>query len=94
MEWITIADWPGGTVADFDQAHAEKGDPDALVARYIGTFDGDLRIVAVWRSREGAEAFFAGMSEEISRRLAPRTKGVPTVAAFTAERSWTSSTVS
>lgn len=94
MEWITIVDWPGGSVADFDWAHTEKGDPDALVARYVGTFEGDLRIVAVWQSREGAEAFFASMPQEIGRRLAPRTNGIPTVAAFTSERSWTSTPVS
>ena len=88
MEWITIVDWPGGTVADFDSAHAERGDPDALLTRYVGTFEGELRIVAVWDSREGAEKFFANMPEEVARRLAPRTSGMPTVAAFTAERVW------
>lgn len=88
MEWITIVDWPGGTVADFDAAHAERGDPEALVARYLGTFDGDLRIVAVWESKDAAETFFANMPEAIARRLAPRTNGSPTVAAFTAERTW------
>ena len=86
MEWITIVDWPGGTVADFDSAHAERGDPDALIARYVGMFNGDLRIVAVWESQHGAEAFFANVPEEIARRLAPRTNGVPTVAAFASDR--------
>ena len=90
MEWITIVDWPGGTVADFDSAHAERGDPDALIARYVGMFNGDLRIVAVWESQQGAETFFANVPEEIARRLAPRTNGVPTVAAFTSERTWAS----
>ena len=89
MEWITIVDWPGGTLDSFDEAHAERGDPDGLIARYIGMFNGDMRIVAVWPSKDAAEKFFAGMPEDIARRLAPRTNGTPTVSAFTAERSWT-----
>ena len=56
MEWITIADWPGGTVADFDKLHAEHGDPDGLVARYCGVVNGDLRIVAAWESKAAARA--------------------------------------
>jgi hypothetical protein len=88
MEWITIVDWPGGTVAGFDEAHAEHGDPDGLIARYVGTFDGDMRIIAVWADKQAAERFFADMSDDVARRLAPRTNGTPAVAAFSAERSW------
>jgi hypothetical protein len=88
MEWVTVVDWPGGVVADFDAAHAERGDPEALIARYVGTYEGDLRIVAVWESKEGAESFFANVPEDIARRLAPRTGGTPVVAAFGADRTW------
>lgn len=85
MEWLTVVDWPGGTVADFDDAHGERGDPDGLVARYVGSYQGDLRIVAVWESQERAEAFFAGIPEDVALRLAPRSGGSPIVAGMGAD---------
>lgn len=91
MEWITIVDWPGGTLSEFDKAHAERGDPDGIVARYCGVVNGDLRIVAVWESRAAAERFFANMPADVAARLAPRTNGVPSVTAFEVERSFVDS---
>lgn len=88
MEWITIADWPGGTVPDFDKLHAEHGDPDGLVARYCGVVNGDLRIVAAWESKGAAERFFANVPTDVAARLAPKTNGVPNATAFDAERSF------
>lgn len=93
MEWITVVDWPGGRISDFDKARAEYGDPDGLVARYCGVVNGDLRIVAAWESKAAAERFFANMPADLTARLAPRTNGVPNVTAFEAERSFNRTSV-
>ena len=80
MTWITIVDWPGGTVPIFQELRALRGsDPDGLLARYAGETGDALRIVAVWENQQAAEAFFASMPQADAKRLAPASSGVPTV---------------
>ncbi len=89
MEWITIANWPGGKLAVFEELRAQRGeDPEGLLARYAGE-DGDgLRIVAVWESKAAAERFFASMPEAHAKRLAPASAGVPSVITLAAQDSY------
>ena len=88
MEWITIVDWPGGTLPVFEELHAERGDPEGLKARYTGEAQGALRIVAVWESKAAAERFFAGMQQADAARLAPASGGVPTVTTLESANSY------
>lgn len=89
MEWITIADWPGGTVSVLKELRATKDrDPEGLLARYAGETGDGLRIVAVWESKEAAERFFASMNEADAKRLAPHSGGVPTVSAIAAQATY------
>lgn len=89
MLWITVVDWPGGRIADFDREHADHGgDPPGIVARYCGTVGGSLRIVAAWESKDAADRFFAAMPADVKARLAPKTNGVPATTAFAAERTF------
>jgi hypothetical protein len=93
MAYITIADWPGGSLPVFEEEHASEvtrrgGDPDGLLARYVGEENKGLRIVAVWTSQTDAEEFFASLPEATARRLAPASGGVPSVTALTALNSY------
>jgi hypothetical protein len=88
MEWITIADWPGGKVEVFDEEHEKHGNPEGLIARYVGGSGNALRVLAVWESQEAAQRFFSTMPETAAARLAPDTNGVPTVSAFSADRAY------
>lgn len=89
MEYITIVDWPGGTLPAFEEEHASEvavrgGDPEGLLARYVGEDPKGLRIVAVWATQSHAEQFFASLSEATAKRLAPASGGIPSVTALTA----------
>lgn len=95
MEYITVADWPGGTLPAFEEQHAEEvagrgEDHDGLLARYVGEVNQGLRIVAVWASQTDAESFFASLPEAASRRLAPESGGIPSVTALTSLNSYVS----
>jgi hypothetical protein len=80
MEWITIVDWPGGTLSTFEELSTQRGsNPDGLLARYVGETGDALRIVAVWDNQQAAENFFASMPEADAKRLAPASSGVPSV---------------
>ena len=59
MSYVTVVDdSPAGTIENLDRLMTEiLPEPDGLVARYAGTVDGKLCIVAVWDSREHAETF-------------------------------------
>ncbi len=59
MSYVTVVDdSPAGTVENLDRLMTEiLPDPDGLAARYAGTVDGRLCIVAVWDSREHADTF-------------------------------------
>lgn len=93
MEYITIADWPGGSVSVFEEELTNEidrrgGDPGGLLARYVGEHNQGLRIVAVWESQAAAEGFFASFPEAAAKRLAPASGGVPSVAALTSLNSY------
>ncbi|MHA6785860.1 hypothetical protein ACVGOW_33425 [Pseudonocardia saturnea] len=59
MSYVTVVDdSPAGTIENLDRLMSEiLPDPEGLAARYAGTVDGKLCIVAVWDSREHAETF-------------------------------------
>jgi len=84
--WLTIADWPGGTIEVFDELSATHADDlhVGLLARYCGQLPDALRIVAVWASREDAERFFERLPAANRARLAPA--GAPAVSGFAAQR--------
>lgn len=92
MEWITIADWPGGKLSVLEELRTQRGeDPEGLLARYAGEHDDGLRIVAVWESKSAAEQFFASFPEGHARRLAPASGGVPRVTALESQSSYVAS---
>lgn len=66
MTYVTVVDdSPAGTVENLDKLMTDiLSEPDGLAARYAGMVDGKLCIVAVWDSREHAEAF-------MTQRLGP-----------------------
>lgn len=66
MTYVTVVDdSPAGTVENLDKLMSDiLAEPDGLAARYAGTVDGKLCIVAIWDSREHAESF-------MSTRLGP-----------------------
>ena len=89
MEWITIVDWPGGTLPVFEELRAKRGtDPDGLLARYVGETGDGLRIVAVWQTQQAAESFFTSMPEGDAKQLAPASGGVPSVSTLAAAESY------
>ena len=50
--------------------------PDGLEARYVGTTDGQLRIVALWESKEHADTFFAEtLPSVLAKALGPEPAG-------------------
>jgi hypothetical protein len=59
MTYITVVDnSPARTVENLDKLMTDiLPEPDGLAARYAGMADGKLCIVAIWDSREHAEAF-------------------------------------
>ncbi len=59
MTYVTVVDdSPAGTIENLDKLMSDiLAEPDGLVARYAGTADGKLCIVAIWDSREHAETF-------------------------------------
>jgi len=66
MTYVTVVeDSPAGTVENLDKLMGDiLPEPDGLAARYAGTVDGKLAIVAIWESRDHAETF-------MSTRLGP-----------------------
>jgi hypothetical protein len=78
MTYITVVDdAPAGTVENLDKLMTDiLAEPDGLAARYAGMVDGKLCIVAVWDSREHAEAFMTqqlgpGLTQLLGAPLAP-----------------------
>ncbi|OHV39823.1 MULTISPECIES: hypothetical protein [Pseudofrankia] len=90
MQWITVAVPPFGTVEQADAVFAQQEPPpDGLVARYVGTADGKLRIVALWESKAHAERFFAtSLGPALARALGPEPAGMPEVIGFDVVRSY------
>jgi hypothetical protein len=91
MQWITVATPPLGSIEQFDRVHTELGEPPAgLQARYAGTADdGELRIVALWESKEHAERFFAErLGPTLAKALGPEPVGRPKVIGIDVSRSY------
>ena len=59
MTYVTVVDdSPARTVENLDKLMTDiLPEPDGLAARYAGMVDGKLCIVAIWDSREHAQAF-------------------------------------
>ncbi|GLZ28392.1 hypothetical protein Lesp02_05820 [Lentzea sp. NBRC 105346] len=79
MEWITIATPPFGSIEKFDQVSAGKA-PDGCVARYAGTVDGELRVIALWETKAHADRFFTEtLGPVLAKTLGPEPSGMPKV---------------
>jgi hypothetical protein len=85
MTYLTVVDdSPARTVENLDKLMTDiLPEPDGLVARYAGMVEGKLCIVAVWDSREHAQAFMAerlgpGLRQLLGEAPAspPRTVGI------------------
>lgn len=79
MTYVTVVDdSPAGTVENLDKLMTDiLPEPDGLVARYAGMVDGKLGIVAIWDSREHAEAFLTERLGPALRRLLGETAPTP-----------------
>jgi hypothetical protein len=76
MQWITVVTPPFETVEELDSLLPQIGHPDGLEARYVGTTDGQLRIVALWESKEHADTFFAEtLPSVLAKALGPEPAG-------------------
>ena len=90
MQWITVATPPFGSVEQFDTVRAHVGrEPDGLEARYVGTADGELRIVTLWESKAHADRFFAEtLGPALAEALAPEPVGPAEVVGIDVARSY------
>lgn len=90
MKWITIASPPFKTIEQFDAVMAQVGpEPDGLEARYVGTADGELRVVALWASKAHADRFLAErLGPALARTLGPEPVGTPEVVGMEVARSY------
>jgi hypothetical protein len=90
MHWITIAVPPFNSIETFDAVRDRLGvEPEGLLARWVGTVDGGVRVVMVWRSRAHADHFFAHrLGPALAATLGPEPAGAPTVTAFEAQRTY------
>lgn len=91
MSYVTVVDdSPAGTVENLDRLMTEiLADPDGLAARYAGTVDGKLCIVAVWDSREHAERFMQqDLGPGLRRLLGAPPQSPPRSVGMEVEHSW------
>ncbi|MEX5633640.1 hypothetical protein [Parafrankia sp. FMc2] len=90
MPWITVATLPIGSIDQYDAVLAQLGgEPDGLVARYVGTADGTLRVVALWESQAHADQFFARtLGPALARALGPEPAGTPELIGIDVARSY------
>jgi hypothetical protein len=90
MQWITVATPPVGSIEKFDALVAEfDGAPDGLEARYVGTTDGELRVVSLWESKDHADRFFTEtLPPVLARVLGPEPAGAPENTGIDVSRSY------
>jgi hypothetical protein len=90
MQWITVATPAFTTVAEFDHLLTHLGDePEGLLARWVGTADGRVRVVAVWESKAHADAFVAGtLGPALAHAFGPEPVGLPEVIGIEVARSY------
>ncbi len=90
MQWIAVATPPFTSIEQLDQVLDQLGDePEGLVARYVGTTDGSLRVVTVWESKVHADTFFAEkLGPALAKVLGPEPVGAPEVVGIDVVRSY------
>ena len=90
MQWIGVATPPFETIEKFDAVMAQLGaEPEGLEARYVGTTDGQLRVVTVWESKEQADRFFTErLGPALAKALGPEPVGTPQVIGIDIARSY------
>lgn len=90
MQWITVATPPFGSIDQFDKVMANLGgEPDGLEARYVGTVDGELRVISVWESQAHAERFMSErLGPALAKALGPEPVGAPTFVGIDVVRSY------
>jgi heme-degrading monooxygenase HmoA len=90
MQWITIATPPFRAVEQFDKVRTEMGEePEGMEARYVGTVDGEVRIVTVWESKAHADRFFnEKLGPALARALGPEPAGTPKTIGVEVARSY------
>ena len=79
MKWITVAT-PPFSMDQLDTVLAQLPEPDGLEARYVGTADGEVRIVSLWQSRSHADRFYAEtLAPVLAKVLGPEPAGAPDI---------------
>jgi len=89
MQWITIATPPFG-LEQFDKVRSQVGEePAGLEARFVGTTDGQLRIITLWESKAHADRFFADtLGPALAKALGPEPVGRPETVGVEVVRSY------
>ena len=79
MSWIVIATPPFTTLEQFDAVTAEVGEePEGLEARYVGTTDGEVRVISLWESKQHADRFMnERLGPALAKVLGPAPAGAP-----------------
>lgn len=91
MSYVTVVDdSPARTVENLDRLMTEiLPEPDGLTARYAGTVDGRLCIVAIWESREHADTFMKrDLGPGLRQLLGAAPEFPPTSVGIEVEHSW------
>ena len=88
MQWITIGS-PSFSMEQVKTVLAQVGEPEGLVARYVGTADGQVQIVSLWESKAHADRFFAEtLPPALATALGPEPTGAPEVLGIDVARSY------
>ena len=88
MQWITIGT-PSLSIEQIETVLAQVGVPDGLEARYVGTADGQLRIVSLWESKAHADLYFAEtLPPVLTKVLGPEPVGAPQVVGIEVARTY------
>ncbi len=90
MQWLTIGTPPFKTLEQFDAVREQHlGTPDGVTASYVGTVDGNLRIITVWESKDHADRFFTEtLGPALAKALGPEPVGAPELVGMAVARSY------
>jgi hypothetical protein len=95
MSHVSVATPPMKSIEEFDAlAKHLPANPEGMQARYVGTCDGELRIVSVWDSAEAAATFFAEHVGPALAKLYGSETRTPKVDHITVARAYTRELVS
>ena len=87
MQWITVAKPPFESIEQVESVLSQLGHPDGLEARYVGTADGQVRIVSLWESKAHADQFFAHtLPPVLAKVLGPEPVGTSEVVGIAVAR--------